>query len=111
MAKLLIQVFNSAGAGFPSTATVLKPFTVVMAFLVGVGITMASVIMPARRAAKIPPVAAMRPELGFEALSAKRLVAGVGRDGGRRRRFRHRAVRPARRHARADRARRRWRVC
>ena len=28
----------------------------------------ASVIVPARRAAKIPPVAAMRPELGFEAL-------------------------------------------
>ncbi len=27
-----------------------------------------SVIVPARRAAKIPPVAAMRPELGFEAL-------------------------------------------
>ena len=77
VAKLLIQVFNSAGAGFPSTATVLRPFTVVMAFVVGVGITMASVIIPARRAAKIPPVAAMRPELGFEALSAKRLVAGV----------------------------------
>jgi putative ABC transport system permease protein len=77
VAKLLIQVFNSAGAGFPSTATVLKPFTVVMAFIVGVGITMASVIIPARRAAKIPPVAAMRPELGFDALSAKRLVAGV----------------------------------
>jgi len=77
VAKLLIQIFNSAGAGFPSTATVLRPFTVVMAFLVGVGITMASVIIPARRAAKIPPVAAMRPELGFEALSAKRLIAGV----------------------------------
>jgi putative ABC transport system permease protein len=77
VAKLLIQVFNSAGAGFPSTATVLRPFTVVMAFVVGVGITMASVIIPARRAAKIPPVAAMRPELGFEALSAKRLIAGV----------------------------------
>src|SRR5262245_33304217 len=69
VAKLLIQIFNSAGAGFPSTATVLKPFTVVMAFIVGVGITMASVIIPARRAAKIPPVAAMRPELGFDALS------------------------------------------
>jgi putative ABC transport system permease protein len=77
VAKLLIQIFNSAGAGFPSTATVLRPFTVVMAFVVGVGITMASVIIPARRAAKIPPVAAMRPELGFEALSAKRLIAGV----------------------------------
>jgi putative ABC transport system permease protein len=56
---------------------VLLPRTVVFAFLVGVGITLASVIIPARRAAKIPPVAAMRPELGFEALSAKRLIAGT----------------------------------
>jgi putative ABC transport system permease protein len=77
VAKLLISIFNSAGAGFPSTATVLQPRTVVVAFLVGVGITLLSVIIPARRAARIPPVAAMRPELGFEALSAKRLIAGT----------------------------------
>ena len=77
VARGLISVFNSAGAGFPSSDTVLLPRTIVFAFLVGVGITLASVIVPARRAAKIPPVAAMRPELGFEALSAKRLVAGT----------------------------------
>ena len=55
----------------------LKPRSVLMAFLVGVGITMCAVIIPARRAAKIPPIAAMRPELGFAALSSKRLVAGT----------------------------------
>jgi putative ABC transport system permease protein len=38
---------------------------------------MASVIVPSRRAAKIPPVAAMRPELGFAAMRSRRLVAGV----------------------------------
>ena len=48
-----------------------------MAIVVGVGITMLSVIVPAVRAAKIPPVAAMRPELGFEALSTRRLVVGT----------------------------------
>ena len=48
-----------------------------MAIVVGVGITLLSVIVPARRAAKIPPVAAMRPELGFEALSTRRLVVGT----------------------------------
>jgi putative ABC transport system permease protein len=76
VARGLVAVFNSAGAGFPDTATVLQPRTVVFAFLVGMGITLLSVMVPARRAAKIPPVAAMRPELGFEALSAKRLIAG-----------------------------------
>jgi putative ABC transport system permease protein len=77
VARGLIAIFNSAGAGFPSTGTVLMPRTILFAFLVGVGITLASVIVPARRAAKIPPVAAMRPELGFEALSTRRLVAGT----------------------------------
>ena len=38
---------------------------------------MASVIVPARRAGQIPPVAAMRPELGFAAIQTKRLVMGI----------------------------------
>jgi putative ABC transport system permease protein len=76
VARGIVSIFNAAGAGFPDVTTVLKPRTVVMAFLVGVGITMASVIIPAVRAARVPPVAAMKPELGFEALSAKRLVVG-----------------------------------
>jgi putative ABC transport system permease protein len=77
VARGIVSIFNAAGAGFPDVTTVLKPRTVIMAFLVGVGITMASVIIPAVRAARIPPVAALRPELGFEALSAKRLVVGA----------------------------------
>ena len=77
VAKALIGAFNAAGAGFPDTGTVLLPRTVVAAFVVGVGITVLSVIVPALRAARIPPVAAMRPELGFEALSTKRLVLGT----------------------------------
>jgi putative ABC transport system permease protein len=77
IARLLVNLFNAAGAGFPPTGTVLLPRTVVMAFVVGVGITVLSVIVPARRASKVPPVAAMRPELGFAAINARRLVAGV----------------------------------
>jgi putative ABC transport system permease protein len=77
VARGLLSVFNSAGAGFPDTGTVLKPLAIVMAFVVGVGITLLSVIVPAWRASRIPPVAAMRPELGFEALSRRRLVLGT----------------------------------
>ena len=77
VAKLLIFLFDAAGAGFPDTQTVLEPRTIVVAALVGIGITMASVIVPSRRAAKIPPVAAMRPELGFAAMRSRRLVAGA----------------------------------
>ncbi|CAN5809114.1 ABC transporter permease [soil metagenome] len=77
IAKGLSALFNAAGAGFPSAGTLLLPRTIVMAFVVGVGITLLSVIVPARRAAKIPPVAAMRPELGFDTINSRRLVAGT----------------------------------
>jgi putative ABC transport system permease protein len=77
VAKLLISIFNSAGAGFPASSTVLLPRTIIWAFAVGVGVTLGSVFVPAWRAARIPPVAAMRPELGFEVMSAKRLVLGT----------------------------------
>lgn len=77
VARLLIIAFDAAGAGFPDTSTVLSVRTVVVAALVGVGITMASVIVPARKASRIPPVAAMRPEIGFAAMRARRLVGGV----------------------------------
>ena len=77
VARGLIAAFDAAGAGFPDTQTVLQVRTMLVAALVGIGITMASVIVPSRRAAKIPPVAAMRPELGFAAMRSRRLVAGV----------------------------------
>ncbi len=77
VARGLIALFDAAGAGFPDTSIVLEPRTVIVAAVVGIGITMASVIVPSRRASRIPPVAAMRPELGFVAMRTRRLVAGA----------------------------------
>jgi putative ABC transport system permease protein len=77
VARGLVAAFNAAGAGFPTTSTVLAPRTIVIAAIVGIGITMASVIVPARRASRIPPIAALRPELGFSAIQTRRLVLGV----------------------------------
>ena len=84
-----------------------------LSVLVGVGITLLSVLVPARRAAKIPPVAAMRPELGFAALGAsRRLIAGDRHHGRSAPRCSCRAVPQPRRHDRPDRcwpAAARWR--
>ncbi len=78
VANALIALFDAAGAGFPPTPLQMQFRTVVVAAVVGVGITLLSVLIPAGRAARIPPVAAMRPETGFGALSAnRRLVRGV----------------------------------
>ncbi len=77
VAKGLIAAFNAAGGGFPPTPLVFKPRTGVVAVIVGVGVSVVSVLLPAIRASRIPPVAAMRPEVGFGALSlSQRLVRG-----------------------------------
>jgi putative ABC transport system permease protein len=84
VARGIVAIFNAAGAGFPDIGLTLLPRTVIVASIVGIGVTLLSVLVPARRAARIPPVAAMRPELGFTALSASRrlvggaIVTGVG---------------------------------
>lgn len=78
VSKLMVALFNAGGAGFPATDTILKPRTVIFAVIVGIGVALASVLVPARRAAKVPPVAAMRPELGFAALtSTRRILIGA----------------------------------
>lgn len=77
VARGILAVFNAAGVSFPSTGLVLRPTAILMAFLVGVGITLLAVAIPAWRAARIPPVAAMHPELGFDAISPKRFILGT----------------------------------
>lgn len=77
VSRLIVFAFNQAGAGFPDTGTVLQPRTFVAAAAVGMGVTLLSVFIPARRASTIPPVAAMRPELGFDALKKQQLVVGA----------------------------------
>jgi putative ABC transport system permease protein len=77
VSRFIVWAFNQAGAGFPDTSTILEPRTFVAAAAVGIGVTMLSVFVPARRAATIPPVAAMRPELGFDALKKQQLIIGA----------------------------------
>ncbi|MFZ9017090.1 MAG: FtsX-like permease family protein [Ilumatobacteraceae bacterium] len=83
VARGLITAFNAAGGGFPSTPLVFEIRTAVVAAVVGVGVSAVSVLLPALRASRIPPVAAMRPEVGFGALSlSRRLVRGFVLAGG-----------------------------
>jgi putative ABC transport system permease protein len=74
VAQLIVAAFNAIGAGFPSPGVVMRPRTILICALVGIGVTMLSVIVPSRRAAKIPPVAALQPEVGFAAIRTRRLV-------------------------------------
>ncbi|WP_413797631.1 ABC transporter permease [Streptomyces iranensis] len=53
------QLFASTGSGLPDGPLVVSPSTVLISFLVGVVVTMLAAYVPARRAAAVPPVAAM----------------------------------------------------
>jgi putative ABC transport system permease protein len=56
----LKALFNAIGAELPSGPTLVLPRTVIAAFAVGILVTAAAALIPARRAAKIAPGAAMR---------------------------------------------------
>jgi putative ABC transport system permease protein len=79
VSKMLTAIFNAAGAGFPDAATVIEPRTIVVALIVGFGVTLMATIVPAMRASRIPPVAAMRPEITLPSGAATRrwIIGGV----------------------------------
>jgi putative ABC transport system permease protein len=53
-------LFSLLGQGFPDGPTKIESRTIIVALIVGVGVTCAAALFPARKAAKIAPVAAMR---------------------------------------------------
>ena len=73
----LLKLMNTTGAGLPEGDLVFAQSTVIWAFVVGVGVTVVAAVLPARRAAKIPPVAALREGFTMPAASLRRrLIVG-----------------------------------
>ena len=93
VATAVNALFKAVGADLPTGGLTLAPRTIVVALLVGVGVTLASALLPALRATKVPPVAALHEgaqlppsrfarlatpaALGLTALGAVALVAGM----------------------------------
>ena len=61
-AKGINALFEAFGASLPQEGTVFKTRTIVVGLLVGTVVTVASSLAPARRATRVPPLAAMREE-------------------------------------------------
>ncbi len=60
LAKLLFWIFEQAGFTLPNTGLLQKPRTVIVSLLVGILVTMIASLRPARRATRVPPIAAVR---------------------------------------------------
>jgi putative ABC transport system permease protein len=60
LAKLLFWIFEQAGFTLPNTGLLFKPRTIIVSLLVGIIVTMIASLRPARRATRVPPIAAVR---------------------------------------------------
>jgi putative ABC transport system permease protein len=59
-AKGIEALFNALGIGLPTTALVVASRTVIIAVVIGIGVTLIAVLNPALRSTRVPPIAAMQ---------------------------------------------------
>ena len=60
LAKFLFWLFDSLGFTLPTTGLPFKTRTIVISLIAGIVVTMVASIRPARRATRVPPIAAVR---------------------------------------------------
>jgi len=78
VAALLKGAFVAFGIDIPASGLVLTSGTVVVSLVIGIGVTLLAGVVPARRASRIPPIAALR-DVAVEApaTSLLRIIVGV----------------------------------
>src|SRR5688500_15306716 len=60
LAKGMVGLFSALGVELPDASTVVAPRTVILSIAVGTIVTLLASILPARRATRVPPIAAVR---------------------------------------------------
>lgn len=72
LAKGVTALLDAAGADLPTTSLVVRGSTVLFALVVGVLVTLVAAVIPAIRATRVPPLAALR-EVAIDRSGASRL--------------------------------------
>ena len=94
IAKGLIGLFSMMGVDLPEAGTVIASRTITTSLILGTGITLLASILPARRAMRVPPIAAVREGATLPASALTRSSAsGIGVTGDVAGRDRNRHVR------------------
>ena len=60
LAKGMVALFGALGVELPDAATIVAPRTIVLSLVVGTVTTLVASILPAKRATRVPPIAAVR---------------------------------------------------
>jgi putative ABC transport system permease protein len=77
VAALLKRVLQAVGFDIPASGTVILPRTIIVSIVVGTVVTVVAAIVPARRAARVAPVEALREAQDRPGRSLRfRLIAG-----------------------------------
>jgi putative ABC transport system permease protein len=76
LAAGLKALFGAIGLDLGQAGLVFEPRTAIAAYTVGVLVTLLAAYLPARKAAKVPPVAAMRDDVSIPESSMRRRLAG-----------------------------------
>jgi putative ABC transport system permease protein len=74
----LKAAFSAFGLGIPTDSLIIASRTVIVGFVVGVGVTLVASLVPARKAARVPPVAAMRDVETPPRSLGRRVLVGAG---------------------------------
>ena len=78
LAKGVTALLDATGADLPTTTLQVRPATVLLAFVLGLAVTLTAALVPAIRATRVPPLAALRDvALDRSGTSRGRLVLGV----------------------------------
>ena len=56
----MVALFSALGVDLPEASTVVAPRTIIVSLVLGTVITLLASILPARRATRVPPIAAVR---------------------------------------------------
>ncbi len=78
VAELIKTGMDAVGVGLPEGPLTLEPRTIVIAMLVGVVVTVSAAVLPALKAARIPPVAALSEPVARAARKSLRTRAIIG---------------------------------
>ena len=80
IAKGMVALFSALGVELPKASTVIEARTIIVSLLLGTVITVIASVLPAKRATRVPPIAAVREGATLPAsrMAAHSLKVGLG---------------------------------
>lgn len=77
LAKGVTALLEATGSDLPTTTLQIRPFTVILALVLGLVVTLTAALIPAVRATRVPPLAALR-DVAIDRSGTSKIRTGLG---------------------------------